>query len=497
MSETQAFLGLDIGTSAVKAGAFDGSGRRLAPPVSAPWHSLPAADPDVSEADPARWRQAASTALRQLLGGLGSARPAALGLSTLFPCALVMDEQGEALRPAILYNDLRSRPQVERLRACGLEARIRGTTGNPVMAGTCSLTSFLWVRENEPALFGKAAHLGHGCTYLGRWLTGQWGISPSSACLSGVCDPRTRAWSDSLCEALDMSAARLPPIVSSTSALGGLSARAAGELGLPTGLPVSIGAGDAVAAALGAGLTRPGQAFDAAGTTDTIELCLDEAASDPRLFLLCHGLEGLWLSVAAMTCTGASLDWFLQHLCGGAEAGTVLDEAEQVPAGARGVLFFPYLRGERSPHQDPALRGAFFGLSDSSGRAELARAVLEGVAFAMRQNLDLLEAVHGRRIEELTLGGGPTASAPWNQIRADVTRRRIVLLPEREASVRGAALLGALAAGGSLAAWMAGLESDRWPAFTPRDPSPYEQVYARWLAGSDFLAASSRAEAGC
>jgi xylulokinase len=470
-SSGRAFLlGLDVGTGAARAVAYDLAGRQ-AGIGEASYRLLPAAAGAV-EADPRSWREALRRAIVGLARETDLSAVVAAGLSTLYPALVAMDQEGEALRPALLYSDSRSVAQIAALRQAGRIDEIQQRTCNPVSPGTCSLTSLLWLRDNEPEVFQAAHRFGHAGTYLARWLTGQWAADPSNASLSGLFDPRTGRWDDHLARDLGPGRERLPPIVPSPQPAGRLLASVAAELGLPAAIPLAVGAGDTVCAAYGAGVVRPGQAFICSGTTDTVCLCLDNCRFDARLHIGSHAAAGRWLSLAPMSCGGGCLDW-LGGLLASESPGQLLGEAEGAPPGGGGLLFLPHLRGERCPVWETGSRGVFFGLSDAAGRGEMTRAVLEGVAFALRQLLEATVEATRQPVATITLAGGPTRSNLWNQIKADILQRELVICPTPYAAARGAALLAGLAAGRvEEQAWHAEME----PAARLR-PSPAAPAY--------------------
>lgn len=391
------------------------------------------------------WR----AALREAFGGLGESvdlhEVVSVGLATLFPTVVALDEKGEALRPAVLYSDLRSQAQVEWLDDRGLRAEIEDRRGGIILPGTTSVTTILWLRDWQPEIFEQTAFFGHANTYLAAWLTGQFVIDTGSASLTGLFDPAAGAWDEVLLEATGLDGSLLPPALDGCALAGEVTQRAAERTGLKAGTPVAVGSGDSLAACLGTAVVESGDILDVGGTTDSVCLCVDRFQPTTGAFLSCHAVPSRWVCIAATSFTGGSLPWLARSL--GATQEELFEEAAGAAPGAGGLIFLPYLKGERSPILDPEARGAFVGLSDATTRADLSRAVMEGAALALRHILEAMEQAHGFHIGELTIVGGPSRRPLWNQIKADVCQRPVRVLEYQERSALGAALMGAIAGG--------------------------------------------------
>jgi xylulokinase len=474
-------VGVDVGSGASRAAAFACDGTPLDDPASVPY-DLPTGLPEGwAEVDPRRWRETAAAALRALGGQVDLSRAVGVGISTIFPAAVAMDDQGSPLRPALLYCDQRSGDQVAWLAERGLDREIERVTGNRVAPGTAAVTSWLWLRDREPDTFARARWLGHANTYLAHWLTGGIFIDASNASISGLLDPVARDWASPLVDAVGLPAAKLPPVVESAASAGTVTEAAARETGLPAGIPVAIGAGDTLCATLGAGAIEAGQAFVTTGTTDTVCVCLDRCAFDRRLYLCCHAVADRWVSIAPMSSTGGNLAWFRDAMAAGEDYADLIAGADAADPAA--VTFLPYLRGERSPIWDSDARGAFAGLSLATRRGDLARAILEATGYMLRHNLEAIEDAHHMRISRIAIAGRPSSSPVWNQTRADASGRALAALAYPDMAARGAALLGAIAAGvADAGAWAQGVERGA-AEFTPRAElsERYERGYRRYL----------------
>ncbi len=476
-------LGLDLGTGSAKALLLDGDGAVLGE-GSAPY-PVRSPRPGWAESGPEDWWSAVAAAAGEAVGGRG-AGVTALGLSGQMHGVVLSGEEGRPLRPAVLWADSRSGGELDAYR--GLDPDLRRGLANPPAVGMAG-PSLLWLRRHEPEAYGSARWALQPKDWLRLRLTGEVASEPSDASATLLYDLVSDRWSYPVVEALGLRAELLAPLVPSGEAAGGLSRPAAQELGLRAGLPVAAGAADTAAAMLGCGMLGPGPVQLTVGTGAQIFAAKREPAPDPngRTHLYRAATPDLWYSMAAIQNAGLALEWARKLL--GASWGEVYEEAFALPPGAGGVSFLPYLSGERTPRFDPAARGAWTGLGLEHARGHLLRAALEGVAFALREGLEALEAA-GTPAPELRLAGGGSggsAGGPWRQLLADVLGRPLRLLPEGVApvaSARGAALLAGLASGVYRAP---GDTLDLAPetgrtVVSPGEQGPlYEAAYGRYL----------------
>jgi xylulokinase len=439
-------LGLDLGTGSVKALLLSEGGEVLGE-SSAPY---PVRSPRSgwAESDPEEWWGATAEAARAVIGEHGR-DVTAIGLSGQMHGVVLCDEDGRPLRQAILWADGRSGDELPAYRKLDVELR-RGLANPPAvgMAGP----SLLWLRGHEPDVYESARWALQPKDWIRQKLTGEVAAEPSDASATLLYDVISDDWAYPAVEALGLRADLLAPLVSSGEAAGELVPTAAEELGLPPGLPVSAGAADSAAAMLGVGLLEPGPVQLTVGTGAQIFAAKEDPVPDlrGRTHLYRAAAPDLWYSMAAIQNAGLALEWVRKLL--GASWEDVYEEAFSVPPGAGGVLFLPYLSGERTPRFDPAVRGAWTGLGLGHTRGHLLRAALEGVAFALREGLEALEEA-GTPAPELRLAGGGSggeAGEPWRQLLADVLGRPMQMLPDDVApvaSARGAALLAGVASG--------------------------------------------------
>lgn len=439
-------LGLDLGTSSVKALLMEENGT-AAGEGSAPY-PVRAPRPGWAESSPEDWWAAVLEAVVAAVGRRGE-EVTALGLSGQMHGVVLADERGLPLRQAILWADARSGDELAAYR--GLDEDLRRRLANPPAVGMAG-PSLLWLRDNEPEEYASARWALQPKDWLRMRLTGEAAAEPSDASATLLYDLIADDWSHAAVEGLALRAGLLAPLVPSAGVAGTLQAEASGSLGLREGIPVAAGAADTAAAMLGVGLLRPGPVQLTVGTGGQIVTPRERPDPDPhgRTHLYRGGVPGLWYSMAAIQNAGLALEWVRKVL--GASWEEVYEEAFAVPPGTGGVSFLPYLSGERTPRFDPGARGAWTGLGLDHTRGHLLRASLEGVAFALREGLEALEDLYVATPELRLAGGGAGGSAgePWRQLLADVLGRPLRLLPDgisSVASARGAALLAGLASG--------------------------------------------------
>ncbi len=450
-AETKAYLlGIDVGTSSLKVCALDEDGHQAAT-AQRPYRIF-APHPGWMQIDFEDLWNAVLACLQELKGGRGIdlRRVRGLGLSTLCPAISAVSADGEVLAGPIPYNDRRSTAQAEEiLRKAGRE-KLFEVTANGSMAGSFSGSSLLWMCENEPKAYEKARWFVHLNSLLALRMTGVCAADPTNASYSNLYDTAGQSgWSEELCDLLEVDRAKLPPVISSSESCGGLLCEDLIRLGIPRGTPVVIGAGDTPCAAFAAGVLKAGDACESAGTTDVLTVCVDRPLFDGRFINRCYVAPGTWIYQGSVSFAGASNAWFANEFYG-AESGT-LERANREASGAKpgcgGVVFLPYMRGERSPVWDPNARGVFYGLSLDTTRADMSRAVLESTGYGLRQFLEIAEGLTGRRIDRLISIGGGAKSEVWAQIKADITGREIAIPDADNFAAAGAALLAGVSCG--------------------------------------------------
>src|ERR671910_3653203 len=436
-------FGLDLGTSSVKALLLTEDGAVLGEGSAS--YAVSAPRPGWAESSPEDWWEAVVEATVSAVG-LRGAEVTALGLSGQMHGVVLADERGLPLRPAVLWADARSGTELAAYRE--LEEDLARRLANPPSVGMAG-PSLLWLRDNEPGNYASARWALQPKDWLRMRLTGEVAAEPSDASATLLYDLPADGWAYRVVEALGLRPDLLPPLVASADVAGTLTRDAAGRLGLRAGLPVAAGAADTAAAMLGGGLLRPGHVQLTVGTGGQIVAPKSAPEPDPhrRTHLYRAATPDLWYSMAAIQNAGLALEWARNTL--GASWHDVYEEAFAVSPGAGGVVFLPYLSGERTPRFDADARGAWVGLGLEHGRGHLLRAALEGVAFALLEGLEALEEA-GTAVPELRLAGGGTAEKPWQQLLADVLGRPLRVLPggvAAVASARGASLLAGASSG--------------------------------------------------
>ena len=439
MEDGQALVGIDVGTTAVKALAIDATGKLLAQAEFGYELSIPRAG--WAEQDPEDWWRATELALASLSERLiesgRDGRFGAIGLSGQMHGLVCLDSEQRVLRPAILWNDQRTAEECAEIeRTIGLEQLIE-LTGNRALPGFTA-PKLLWLRRHEPDLYGRIRHILLPKDYVRLRLTGELASDAADASGTLLFDVAKRAWSERVLEALAVPVEWLPRVLESPEPSGVTRA----------GVAVAAGAGDQQAGALGVGVVRPGPVSVVLGTSGVVFAALDRYASEPkaRVHAFCHAVPGTWEAMGVMLSAAGSLRWLRDVLAPGAGYEKLIAEAASWQPGADGLLFQPYLQGERTPHADPHARGAFTGLSLVHDRGALVRAVLEGVAYGLRDSLELLRDL-GVVPESARVSGGGARSHLWLEIVASVLGLPLELTAVEEGAAYGAALLGGVAAG--------------------------------------------------
>ena len=452
MSQNHYILAHDLGTTGNKATLFDATnGVAVATAFEAYETAYPR--PNWAEQDPADWWRAARDSTRELLSTSG-ARPgdiAVVSFSGMMNGALAVDAAGTPLRSAIIWADQRATAEAEFLaQCCGVEQVYRRTGHRAGASYTAA--KMLWMQRHQPELYARTHQFLQAKDYIAYKMSGVSATDYSDASSTNLFDLEQRDWAVDMIEAVGLDLQKLPPAHPSNTVIGKVTSEAAAETGLLAGMPVVIGGGDGACATVGAGSVHPGEAYNYIGSSSWIAVTAERPLYDPRMrtFTFAHLDPQLYFPTGTMQCAGGSYDWLERLLRGGGDT-QLYDEmsaaAATVEPGAEGLLFLPYLIGERSPHWNPLARGVFVGLTMSHGRAEMPRAVLEGVAFNLKMILDaFLE--QGAEIQAMRLIGGGARSALWRQILADVYGLPI-LRPEllAEATSLGAAIAGGVGVG--------------------------------------------------
>jgi xylulokinase len=406
-----------------------------------------------AEQQPDDWWAACTVAVPRALerAGLRGDDIACLGLSGQMHGAVMLDESGRVVRPALIWCDVRTDRQCRELTEKIGAERLIQLTCNPALPNF-TLTKFLWVRENEPENWKRVRAVMLPKDYVRYQLTGDRATDMADASGTLLLDVANRRWSNEMLEAAEIDRDLLPALYESPDVCGKVSARAAAATGLKTGTPVVAGAGDQAAGATGMGIVMPGAVSATIGTSGVVFAATDAPALDRkgRLHTFCHAIPGRWHMMGVTQAAGLSLRWFRDQFGAGTDDGQdpyerLTEEAATAPPGCNGLLFTPYLMGERTPHLDPRARGAFVGLTASHTRADVIRAILEGVAFSLRDTFSIFGEMNVP-VRSVRLGGGGARSALWRQIQADVYGHEIEVVEAEEGAAYGAALLAGVGA---------------------------------------------------
>jgi xylulokinase len=445
---TQYFLGIDTSTTSSKALLIDERGEVIA--VASSPHTLQTPKPLWSEQSPLEWWNAVSLSIRAVLekAGIDGERIAAVGLTGQMHGLVLLDEAGYVLRPAILWNDQRTQSQCDEIHHIIGKEKFIQITGNVALTGFTA-PKILWVKENEPDLYAKASHVLLPKDYIRLKLTGEYAMDKADGAGTVLFDLKSRDWSEEVLAALAIPRAWMPQTFEGAEFTGCITEEAASQTGLKVGTPVAAGGGDQAAQAVGVGAVEPGIVGLTVGTSGVVFATTPAALIEPegRLHAFCHAVPGMWHFMGVMLSAAGSLQWYRDTLASDLSFDELLREAEPVPAGSEGLQFLPYLSGERTPHPDPLARGAFIGLTLRHSRAHMTRAVLEGVAFGLKDSFTLIQNAGLGDITQVRASGGGTKGALWRQILASVLNAELVTVNTTEGAAYGAALLAGVGAG--------------------------------------------------
>jgi xylulokinase len=444
--KAQFLLGIDIGTSSVKAVVVDATGRL----ISTASEEYPIESPRTgwAEQSPEEWWRAVTVAVRHAVQDPNRIR--AVGFSGQMHGTVLLGEDDAALGPAIIWADQRTTGEVsEFARLVGPELLARAA-GTAPAAGFMGPT-LLWLKRHQPEYLNRARHVLLPKDYVRLRLTGKVATEASDASSTALFDIGRRRWSEEIIGILGLPGSLFPTVLEPSHIAGELQSKAANELGLQAGLPVTAGCADQVAQAVGNGLIDPGRGSVTIGSGGQIFIPLDAPAEngDLNVHVFCHAPENRWYILGAMLTAGLSLRW-LRDLLGMRGRDDAFDSlsaaAGRIPPCSEGLLFMPYLAGERSPHMDPKARGGFVGLTMRHDRGHMARAVMEGVCFALRQVMDTVSSL-GMPVNEMLAAGNGLESPVWRQILADVLGVPLVISAEKEQAGRGAAMIAGIGIG--------------------------------------------------
>jgi xylulokinase len=436
-------LGIDIGTTALKAIALDVE-RGVVARATRP-HTLRSPHPGWAEMDPAEWWTTTCACCRELLEQVPAGDVAAVGVTGMVPALVLIDERGKPLRLSVQQNDARAAREVEELRASvDLDAFFAITGGVPSQQNVAP--RWRWLVRHEPEVVARVARLCGSYDFVVSRLTGESSLEENWAAESGLYDVQRHAWHVPYLDQAGIPSAILPPVRRPAEVVGAVKPDAAAATGLREGTPVVAGSADHVAAALAAGLTAPGDLLLKFGGAGDILYCAARPDPDPHFFLDYHDIPGLTLINGCMAASGSFVKWFADELAGGAALAELDAEASHVPPGAGGIVALPYVLGEKTPIFDPLARGVFAGVMLHHTRAHLYRAVLESVCYGFRHHLDLLRR-SGRPVRRVLAADGGTRSALWMQIAADITGEPVQVVAGEAASALGAAFVAGMGAG--------------------------------------------------
>ncbi|MGH8912493.1 MAG: xylulokinase [Acidimicrobiia bacterium] len=480
-------LGIDSSTTATKAVVVDRAGSLLG--VGSAPYGYETPRPLWTEQDPRLWWNGAVSAIRQVMGECGITGPdiAGVGVTGQMHGLVLLDESGDVVRPAILWNDQRTEVECDEIRRRVGAERLIEISGNDALTGFTA-PKVLWVQRHEPENWARVARILLPKDFVRYRLTGSHGVDVADGSGTILFDLAARTWSPEILAALDIDRSLLPPTFESPEVIGHVTAEAAAATGLLAGTPVVAGSGDQSANAVGVGAVEPGIVALSLGTSGVVFATTPGPSIEvrARVHSFCHAIPGRWHMMGVMLSAAGSLRWLRDAMSPQTTFDAMVSGAAEVPAGSDGLLFLPYLTGERTPHPDPKARGAFVGLTIRHDLRHLTRAVLEGVAFGLRDGLDLMAEAGVPHPDQIRASGGGIRSPLWRQILADVLEADIVTVPGDEGAAQGAGLLAAVGAGmfnsveaactAAIAVEPGAQPSDRVPTYRAAH-SRYTQLY--------------------
>ena len=442
------WMGVDVGTGGTRALLIDAGGREIAA-VTALHEEMRMTQPLWAEQRPEDWAQAAVQAIRGVLGKAGASGDdvRGVGMSGQMHGLVVLDGDNAVIRPALIWCDQRSQPQVDFINAKLGKDKVLEYTANPMLTGF-TLPKLLWVRDHEPHKFERIRKLLLPKDYVRFTLTGEFASEVSDASGTAMFDVIRRRWSFEMMDGLGLDRDILPACYESAEISSVISTQAAALTGLKAGTPVAGGGGDQAASAVGNGIVEPGVVSCTLGTSGVVFAHMETVAYDPdgRVHTFCHAVRDKWHVMGVTQGAGLSLQWLRNQLAPGMTYDALTEEAAKAPAGSQGLFWLPYLMGERTPHLDPQARGGWIGLTAKHTRADLIRAVMEGVCYSQKDCLDAIGKL-GIAATSVRASGGGARSPFWRQILADVFGKRVARLETQEGSAYGAALLAMVGTG--------------------------------------------------
>jgi len=442
------FLGIDVSTTATKALLIDSIGQVIA--VASTAYPFETQRPLWSEQHPNLWWEGTQRSILEVLekSDINPIDVSGIGLTGQMHGLVLLDSAGNVLRPAILWNDQRTQAQCDEIHQRIGKGRFIQITGNVALPGFTA-SKILWVKENEPDIYTKAAHVLLPKDYVRYQLTGEYAMDKADGAGTVLMDLKARDWSDEILSALEIPRSWMPPLYEGPEITGRLSQAAALATGLRAGTPVVAGGGDQAAQAVGVGAVSEGIVALTLGTSGVVFASANSPLIEPngRLHAFCHSVPDKWHLMGVMLSAAGSLRWYRDTFAAKMDYDELLAPAGEIPVGSEGLLFLPYLTGERTPYPDPLARGAFVGLSIRHDMAHTTRAVLEGVAFGLKDSFELIKSSGLGEIRQVRISGGGAKSPLWRQILADVFDCELLTVNTTEGAAYGAALLAAVGAG--------------------------------------------------
>lgn len=496
-------LGIDVGTTGVKTMLIDLKGSVKAEAISEYGISMPRVL--WAEQDPEEWWRATCESVDKALKLSGASRReiVSIGLTGQMHGLILLDKAGNVIRPCIMWNDQRAGRECDEIRETIGKERLLELTGNQVLPGFTA-PKLLWVRNNEADIYKSAAKMLLPKDYIRFRFTGEYLSDVTDASGTALFDVCNRKWSGPVVKELGIQRSLLPDVTESIEISSRVSGEAAKETGLAEGTPVAGGAGDQAAQAVGAGIVRNGLCSVTIGTSGVVFVAYDKYVKEPegRLHAFCHAIPGMWHLMGVMLSAGGSFKWY-REVIGQAGYDELTDQAEGVVAGSDGLLFLPYLTGERTPYSDPLARGVFCGLTLRHGKAHMTRSVIEGVTFGLRDSLEIIYSM-GCAIDEVRISGGGVRSALWRKIIADIFNMKVSFTNISQGAAYGVAIIAGVGVGAfdSIEGAVKEIVKEGMKLEPGKDAEVYQEYYEVYKAlypalRNEFSLLSTLAERNC
>ena len=449
-------MGIDIGTSKVKVGLFNLQGEFIDKIESK--YNIKSPKFNYSEVEPYVWWKIIKNNIKALIkkNNINKNKIMSVGISSLCPALIAFDKHNEPLRPAIIFYDQRSIKEAEEIISIIPQKHFNLINGNKIISGTSSLTSIYWIKNNEPHIYNETRIFGHANTYIASQLTGNLLVDKTNASYMGAYNIKEYKWEKSILKSLKLDYSKFPKVVSSTKLAGKITSKASLETGLAKGTPVAIGGADTACSAFALDIIEDNKIFESVGTSGVLTLSKEKPFMNTDCLNRCHVIDNHWLIHGAMSTPGATFEWLINEIAiyeknkskrlNISPYDLISNTAKKSPPGANGLIFLPYMKGERTPIWDSEAKGVLFGLTINNERSDIFRSVIEGICYGTKHVYDTLKQNINISPKSIISVGGASKNNFLNQIKSDILQTKIETYNFQETAMLGAAILGGISA---------------------------------------------------